>query len=57
MIIGDFDQLFRKDKLFLAFEYVERNLLEVLEQQPRGLEVISRFKETYCNLFWDDRLA
>lgn len=27
----------RKQKLYLVFEYVERTLLEVLEEQPRGL--------------------
>jgi len=28
----------RKGKLFLVFEYVEKNLLEVLEERPSGLE-------------------
>ena len=28
----------RKGKLYLVFEYVERNLLEVLEQRPNGLD-------------------
>mmetsp|Transcript_16335 Transcript_16335/g.24615 ORF Transcript_16335/g.24615 Transcript_16335/m.24615 type:complete len:754 (-) Transcript_16335:207-2468(-) len=28
----------RKGKLYLVFEYVERNLLEVLEEQPQGLD-------------------
>eukprot|EP01041_Mallomonas_annulata_P002606 gene2606-5096_t len=28
----------RKGKLYLVFEYVEKNLLEVLEDQPEGLE-------------------
>ena len=28
----------RKGKLYLVFEYVERNLLEVLEDNPQGLE-------------------
>eukprot|EP00899_Mesostigma_viride_P015768 jgi/Mesvir1/24192/Mv10907-RA.1 len=28
----------RKQKLYLVFEYVERNLLEVLEEQPNGLD-------------------
>lgn len=28
----------RKGKLYLVFEYVERNLLEVLEENPTGLE-------------------
>jgi cyclin-dependent kinase-like len=27
----------RKQKLFLVFEYVERNLLEVLQESPNGL--------------------
>mgnify|MGYP003580591264 CR=1 FL=1 len=29
----------RKGKLYLVFEYVERNLLEVLEKKPTGLDV------------------
>ena len=29
----------RKGKLYLVFEYVERNLLEVLEEKPNGLDV------------------
>ena len=32
----------RKGKLYLVFEYVERNLLELLEEHPSGLDVISR---------------
>jgi len=31
--------LFRKGKLYLVFEYVEKNLLEVLEQRSNGLDV------------------
>lgn len=27
----------RKGKLYLVFEYVEKNLLEVLEEKPNGL--------------------
>ncbi len=27
----------RKGKLYLVFEYVEKNLLEVLEERPNGL--------------------
>ena len=27
----------RKGKLYLVFEYVEKNLLEILEQQPSGM--------------------
>ena len=30
----------RKGKLYLVFEYVDRNLLEVLEDKPDGLNVI-----------------
>jgi len=29
----------RKGKLYLVFEYVEKNLLEVLEKRPAGLDV------------------
>ena len=29
----------RKGKLYLVFEYVEKNLLEVIEDQPAGLDV------------------
>jgi serine/threonine protein kinase len=29
----------RKEKLYLVFEYVDRNLLEVLEAKPNGLDV------------------
>lgn len=29
----------RKGKLYLVFEYVEKNLLEVLDEKPNGLEV------------------
>ena len=28
----------RKAKLYLVFEYVEKNLLEVLEEEPSGLD-------------------
>lgn len=35
----------RKGKLYLVFEYVERNLLEVLEEKPNGLDVLFIFKE------------
>ena len=31
----------RQGKLYLVFEYVDRNLLEVLEEKPNGLGVIS----------------
>ena len=29
----------RKGKLYLVFEYVEKNLLEILEDHPSGLDV------------------
>jgi cyclin-dependent kinase-like len=29
----------RKGKLYLVFEYVEKNLLEVIEEKPSGLDV------------------
>lgn len=29
----------KKGRLFLVFEFLEKNLLEVLEEQPNGLEV------------------
>lgn len=32
----------RKGKLYLVFEYVEKNLLEVLEDFPSGIEVITK---------------
>ncbi len=32
-------QAFRKGKLYLVFEFVDRTLLEILEQRTNGLEV------------------
>jgi cyclin-dependent kinase-like len=29
----------RKGRLYLVFDYVEKNLLELLEEKPSGLEV------------------
>lgn len=29
----------RKGRIYLVFEYVERNLLEVLEEKPDGLDM------------------
>lgn len=29
----------RKGKMYLVFEFAEQNLLEVIEQQPKGLPV------------------
>ena len=31
----------RKNRVYLVFEYVEKNLLEVLEASPGGLDVIT----------------
>jgi cyclin-dependent kinase-like len=28
----------RKGKLFLVFEYVDKNLLEIIEEKPNGLD-------------------
>ncbi len=40
----------RKGKLFLVFEYVEKNLLEVLEERPNGLEpeLVRRYIYQLC---------
>ena len=40
----------RKGKLYLVFEYVEKNLLEVLEAQPNGLpaEQVRRYIFQLC---------
>ena len=40
----------RKGKLYLVFEYVERNLLEVLEEQPNGLPptLVQRYIYQLC---------
>jgi len=40
----------RKGKLYLVFEYVEKNLLEILEQQPSGLppELVRRYIYQLC---------
>lgn len=40
----------RKGKLYLVFEYVEKNLLEILEQQPAGLppEVVRKYIYQLC---------
>ena len=29
----------RKNRIYLVFEFVDRNLLEVLEEKPNGLDV------------------
>jgi cyclin-dependent kinase-like len=33
----------RKGRLYLVFEYIEKNLLEVLEENPGGLDVSGYF--------------
>ena len=40
----------RKQKLFLVFEYVQNNLLEVLEEHPRGLDpkIVRRYTFQLC---------
>ena len=40
----------RKGKLYLVFEYVERNLLEVLEEKPNGLppSLVQRYVYQLC---------
>lgn len=37
----------RKGKLYLVFEYVEKNLLEVLEENPSGLDLETVARYTY----------
>lgn len=32
----------RKGKLYLVFEYVDQNLLEIIEQNPNGLPVLPK---------------
>ena len=34
----------RKGKMFLVFEYVEKNLLEYLEENPSGVDVFLLLK-------------
>jgi cyclin-dependent kinase-like len=49
--IVDFIEAFkRKGNLFLVFEYVEKNLLEILQDSPRGLEpkLIRHFMYQLC---------
>ena len=49
--IVDFIEAFkRKGNLFLVFEYVEKNLLELLQESPRGLEpkLIRHFMYQLC---------
>ena len=33
--------LFRMNRLYLVFEYLEKNLLEILEENPNGLDLDS----------------
>ncbi len=37
--------MFRKGRLYLVFEYIEKNLLEVLEENQNGIDVSS-------DLYW-----
>ena len=46
--------------IYLVFEYVEKNLLEILEQQPGGLppELVRKYIYQLCraiNWFWRPR--
>ena len=34
----------RKGRIYLVFEFIEHNLLEILEQRPSGLEVFINSK-------------
>ncbi|ESO99963.1 hypothetical protein LOTGIDRAFT_213120 [Lottia gigantea] len=45
----------RKGKLYLVFEYMERNMLELLEEQPHGvaLEKVRSYIYQLCNaIYW-----
>lgn len=42
----------RKGRIYLVFEYVERNLLEVLEEKPTGLD-----PDFICKIIYDLLLA
>ncbi len=44
----------RKGRLYLVFEYVEKNLLEVLEENSVGIDVSYLFDKTVQKL-WSDR--
>jgi len=33
--------IYRKGKLYLVFEFMDRNLLEVLEEKPDGLDRVN----------------
>ena len=39
----------RKGKLYLVFEYVDKNLLEVLEEKPNGLDVLNILLGRKCS--------
>ena len=48
----------RRGKLYLVFEYVDRNLLEVLEERPAGVspELVRRYMfQLCCALEWCHR--
>ena len=36
---ADLSLLLRMNRLYLVFEYLEKNLLEILEENPNGLEL------------------
>lgn len=40
-IYGNHSFLFRMNRLYLVFEYLEKNLLEILEENPNGLDLDS----------------
>ena len=39
--------LFRCNRLYLVFEYLEKNLLEVLEENPNGIK-----EDMVCNYIY-----
>ena len=42
----------RKGKLYLVFEYVEKNLLEVLEERPMGeIEIFIEVKSVWSYIY------
>ena len=49
--------IFRKGRLYLVFEYVEKNLLEVLEENTVGIDVSKRqlFSISILFLKWQNQ--
>ncbi|DBA03440.1 TPA: hypothetical protein N0F65_002848, partial [Lagenidium giganteum] len=41
----------RKGRLYLVFEYMEKNLLEVLEEKPNGVEILGSLSKRSMELF------